>query len=80
MYTPDNGVPAGSVLSFTMLAGIVLSDVETGDAGNLVVWPGSHLVENYSQVLTGGTVTGSRASVSNMLFNSLVIIATLRTV
>ena len=44
MYTPDNGVPAGSVLSFTMLAGIVLSDVETPDAGNLVVWPGSHLV------------------------------------
>ncbi len=44
MYTPDNGVPAGSVLSFTMLAGIVLSDVETPDAGNLVVWPGSHQV------------------------------------
>jgi len=42
LYTPDNGVPAGSVLSFTMLAGIVLSDVTTPDAGNLVVWPGSH--------------------------------------
>jgi hypothetical protein len=48
MYTPDNGVPAGSVLSFTMLAGIVLSDVTTPDAGNLVVWPGSHRVfEDY---------------------------------
>jgi phytanoyl-CoA dioxygenase PhyH len=44
MYTPDNGVPAGSVLSFTMLAGIVLSDVETPSAGNLLVWPGSHRV------------------------------------
>jgi hypothetical protein len=44
MYTPDNGVPAGSVLSFTMLAGIVLSDVDTASAGNLVVWPGSHRV------------------------------------
>ena len=44
MYTPDNGVPAGSVLSFTMLAGIVLSDVDTPSAGNLVVWPGSHRV------------------------------------
>jgi hypothetical protein len=44
MYTPDNGVPAGSVLSFTMLAGIVLSDAEQPDAGNLVVWPGSHQV------------------------------------
>lgn len=48
MYTPDNGVPAGSVLSFTMLAGIVLSDVTTPEAGNLVVWPGSHRVlEDY---------------------------------
>ena len=42
LYTPDNGVPAGSVLSFTMLAGIVLSDVTMPDAGNLVAWPGSH--------------------------------------
>jgi ectoine hydroxylase-related dioxygenase (phytanoyl-CoA dioxygenase family) len=44
LYTPDNGVPAGSVLSFTMLAGIVLSDVTTPDTGNLVAWPGSHRV------------------------------------
>jgi hypothetical protein len=44
MYTPDNGVPAGSVLSFTMLAGMVLSDVDTPSAGNLIVWPGSHRV------------------------------------
>lgn len=44
MYTPENGVPAGSVLSFTMLAGIVLSHVDTPSAGNLVVWPGSHRV------------------------------------
>ena len=27
-----------------MLAGIVLSDVDTASAGNLVVWPGSHRV------------------------------------
>ena len=33
LYTPDNGVPEGSVLSFTMLAGIVLSDVTAPDAG-----------------------------------------------
>jgi sn-glycerol 3-phosphate transport system permease protein len=37
------------------------------------LWPGSHLVENYSQVLGGGTTTGSKAAVSNMLFNSLVM-------
>jgi hypothetical protein len=44
LYTPDNGVPAGSVLSFTMLAGLVLSDVATPDAGNLIAWPGSHRI------------------------------------
>jgi sn-glycerol 3-phosphate transport system permease protein len=37
------------------------------------LWPGSHLVENYSQVLGGGTTTGSKAAVSHMLFNSLVM-------
>jgi ectoine hydroxylase-related dioxygenase (phytanoyl-CoA dioxygenase family) len=48
LYTPENGVPKGSVLSFTMLAGIVLSDATTPDAGNLVAWPGSHrLLEAY---------------------------------
>ena len=35
--------------------------------------PGSHLVENYSQVLGGGTTTGSKAAVSQMLTNSLVM-------
>jgi sn-glycerol 3-phosphate transport system permease protein len=37
------------------------------------LWPGSHLVENYSQVLGGGTTTGSKAAVSHMLVNSLVM-------
>lgn len=44
MHTPTNGVPRGSVLSFTMLAGVVLSDAVTPEAGNLLVWPGSHRV------------------------------------
>jgi sn-glycerol 3-phosphate transport system permease protein len=35
--------------------------------------PGDQLVQNYSQVLGGGTTTGSRAAVSSMLFNSLVM-------
>ncbi len=35
--------------------------------------PGNHMVENYSQVLGGGTTTGSKAAVSAMLFNSLVM-------
>ena len=35
--------------------------------------PGSHLIENYSQVLSAGSTTGSKAAVSNMLWNSLVM-------
>ena len=35
--------------------------------------PGSHMLENYAQVLGGGTTTGSKAAVSHMLFNSLVM-------
>jgi Phytanoyl-CoA dioxygenase (PhyH) len=44
LHTPTNGVPAGEVRSFTLLAGIVLSDVAAAGAGNLTVWPGSHLL------------------------------------
>jgi hypothetical protein len=48
LYTPDNGVPRGRVMSFTMLAGVLLSDVTGPDAGNLLAWPGSHLaLERY---------------------------------
>ncbi|MFH1603883.1 MAG: sn-glycerol-3-phosphate ABC transporter permease UgpE [Pseudomonadota bacterium] len=35
--------------------------------------PGDHLVENYSQVLAGGSTKGSKAAVSQMLVNSLVM-------
>jgi sn-glycerol 3-phosphate transport system permease protein len=35
--------------------------------------PGDQLVENYRQVLTAGTTTGSRASVASMLINSTVM-------
>ena len=41
-YSPHNGVPAGQLRSFTMLVGIALSEVTTGYAGNLAVWPGTH--------------------------------------
>ncbi len=40
----NNGVPPGTIYSFTTLAGIALSDVDRDDAGNFVVWPGSHKV------------------------------------
>jgi hypothetical protein len=42
MYAPDNGVPAGTLQHFTALAGVFLSDALVPDAGNFVVWPGSH--------------------------------------
>jgi sn-glycerol 3-phosphate transport system permease protein len=35
--------------------------------------PGDQLLENYRQVLTAGTTTGSRAAVGNMLINSTVM-------
>lgn len=44
MYAPSNGVPRGEILSFTLLAGVMLSDVTAASSGNLVVWPGTHLV------------------------------------
>ena len=37
------------------------------------LWPGDRLIENYSQVLSAGTSTGSTAPVSTMLFNSTVV-------
>jgi len=44
----NNGVPPGTIYSFTMLVGIALSDVDREWAGNFTVWPGSHLkLENW---------------------------------
>jgi hypothetical protein len=43
MYTPTNGVAAGTLQHFTALLGIFLSDTPAAEMGNLVVWPGSHL-------------------------------------
>jgi hypothetical protein len=44
MYTPTNGVPAGTIASFTMLLGVMLSDVPEPFMGNLAVWPGTHRI------------------------------------
>lgn len=43
MYTPQNGVAAGTVENFAALACMLLSDLSGGGAGNFTVWPGSHL-------------------------------------
>lgn len=38
----SNGNPPGVLNSFTALVGVFLSDVTQPDAGNFVVWPGTH--------------------------------------
>jgi len=40
--SPNNGVPPGTLASFTMLAGVMLSDVAVPHRGNFTVWPGGH--------------------------------------
>lgn len=48
MYSPTNGVPEGTIGNFTMLLGVMLSDVSAPLMGNLHVWPGTHrLYEEY---------------------------------
>ena len=48
MHRPGNRIPEGTVQSFTMLVGVLLSDVPNEFWGNFTVWPGSHrLFEQY---------------------------------
>ncbi len=48
--SPTNGVPPGTIYSFTLLVGVALSDVQRDWAGNFSVWPGSHhLLEKWFQ-------------------------------
>jgi len=60
MYVPGNGVPMGTLMHFTGLIGIYLSDVLTPDAGNFTVWPGSHrlLEGHFRQHGTNSIVSG----------------------
>jgi hypothetical protein len=45
---PHNGVDEGTVLPFSILVGVFLSEVKAEFAGNFTVWPGSHfLIEKY---------------------------------
>jgi len=44
MYTPANGVPKGKIASFTLLLGVMLSDIHAPFSGNLAVWPGTHRI------------------------------------
>ena len=48
LYSPSNGVRKGTIFTFTMLAGVFLSDVPNQYWGNFVIWPGTHrLYESY---------------------------------
>lgn len=48
MYSPNNGVPKGTIQNFTLLVGIFLSDVPHADMGNFTVWPKTHhIYESY---------------------------------
>ena len=48
MYSPNNGVPEGTIQNFTMLVGVYLSEVNRPYAGNFTVWPGTHhIYEQY---------------------------------
>jgi hypothetical protein len=50
VHHPNNGVPKGTLASFTALVGVFLTDVSSDYAGNFAVWPGSHLkMEKYFQ-------------------------------
>ena len=64
-HTPHNGVPDdGVVRNFTLLLGIMLSDVREPLSGNFTVWPGTHRrLERYFHdhgvnSLQGGAVGG----------------------
>ncbi len=42
VYTPTNGVPQGTLSSFTALVAVFLTDVSRDFGGNFSVWPRSH--------------------------------------
>lgn len=42
MYSPNNRVRKGTIQSFTMLAGVFLSNIPNNFWGNFCVWPGTH--------------------------------------
>lgn len=47
-HSPDNGIPKGEIRNFTMLIGVMLSDVQEDFSGNLVVFPSSHhIIESH---------------------------------
>ncbi len=64
--SPTNGVPAGTLASFTLLACVLLSDLTGPDAGNFTVWPGTHRLyeqhfrENGTEELLRGGGSGLR--------------------
>jgi ectoine hydroxylase-related dioxygenase (phytanoyl-CoA dioxygenase family) len=58
--TATNGVSLGTLGSFTLLLGVLLSDLPETNAGNFTVWPGSHRVleKHLQEVGTDGLLNG----------------------
>ena len=42
MYSPSNGVPEGTIGTYTMLAVVLLSELKGPYSGNFTTWPGTH--------------------------------------
>jgi len=42
MSSPTNGVSPGTIGNFSMLVGVLLSDLPEPNSGNFTVWPGTH--------------------------------------
>jgi ectoine hydroxylase-related dioxygenase (phytanoyl-CoA dioxygenase family) len=50
MYSPNNGVKEGEIENFTALVSVLLSDLNSENAGNFTVWPKTHhQIEKYFQ-------------------------------
>ena len=63
-HTPRNGVPDdGAVRSFTLLLGIMLSDVPAAFGGNFTAWPGTHRrMERYFHAHGVNSLEGGHAT------------------
>ncbi|MCX7176836.1 MAG: glycerol-3-phosphate transporter, partial [Proteobacteria bacterium] len=63
------------LIAFPLYVTFVASTLSLDEimTGPMPLLPGSHFIENYSQVLFAGSTTGSKASVLDMLFNSAVM-------
>ena len=68
---PSNGIPAdGDIRLFSVLAGVLLSDMEAEGHGNFTVWPGSHV-----QMASWFAQNGTRFRDASVVFDAVAEIA-----